>query len=180
MTRPLSDARRRLRPPLAPCGSTGTRVMPPAKKTSEMFVGKMLFTRFFSSRPCLSLSRHSCYASLVWPAYRTAKAVTPAVVTAVRTPSTRRPRKRASSLPSGASLARKRRADPASLARTPPAKVSYGGWFHDSFCRLLCFWLSKVLLFVAGTPEAESSPKDGLGMGTLGGPAEKNRKLQKK
>lgn len=35
-------------------------------------------------------------------------------------------------------------------------------------------------MFVAGTPEAESSPKDGLGMGTLGGPAEKNRKLQKK
>uniref|UniRef100_A0A3P8RM24 PTPRF interacting protein alpha 1 n=1 Tax=Amphiprion percula TaxID=161767 RepID=A0A3P8RM24_AMPPE len=32
----------------------------------------------------------------------------------------------------------------------------------------------------AGTPDAESSPKDGLGMGTLGGPAEKNRKLQKK
>ncbi|XP_039651742.1 liprin-alpha-1 isoform X6 [Perca fluviatilis] len=32
----------------------------------------------------------------------------------------------------------------------------------------------------AGTPEAESSAKDGLGMGTLGGPAEKNRKLQKK
>ncbi|XP_034471176.1 liprin-alpha-1 isoform X13 [Hippoglossus hippoglossus] len=32
----------------------------------------------------------------------------------------------------------------------------------------------------AGTPEAESSPKDGLGMGTLGGPADKNRKLQKK
>ncbi|XP_061886303.1 liprin-alpha-1-like isoform X1 [Entelurus aequoreus] len=32
----------------------------------------------------------------------------------------------------------------------------------------------------AGTPEAESSPKDGLGMGTLGSPAEKNRKLQKK
>ncbi|KAK0136747.1 Liprin-alpha-1 [Merluccius polli] len=32
----------------------------------------------------------------------------------------------------------------------------------------------------AGTPEAESSPKDSLGMGTLGGPAEKNRKLQKK
>eukprot|EP00064_Thunnus_orientalis_P018273 superscaffoldBa00004155_g18368 len=32
----------------------------------------------------------------------------------------------------------------------------------------------------AGTPEAESSPKDGLGMGTLGGPAEKNRKQQKK
>ncbi|KAK9542190.1 hypothetical protein VZT92_000073 [Zoarces viviparus] len=32
----------------------------------------------------------------------------------------------------------------------------------------------------AGTPEAESSPKDGVGMGTLGGPAEKNRKLQKK
>ncbi|XP_035855604.1 liprin-alpha-1 isoform X11 [Sander lucioperca] len=31
----------------------------------------------------------------------------------------------------------------------------------------------------AGTPESESSPKDGLGMGTLGGPAEKNRKLQK-
>ncbi|XP_075323692.1 liprin-alpha-1 isoform X4 [Odontesthes bonariensis] len=32
----------------------------------------------------------------------------------------------------------------------------------------------------AGTPEAENSPKEGLGMGTLGGPAEKNRKLQKK
>ncbi|XP_071387952.1 liprin-alpha-1 [Centroberyx affinis] len=32
----------------------------------------------------------------------------------------------------------------------------------------------------AGTPEAEGSPKDGLGMGTLGGPAEKSRKLQKK
>ncbi|KAL6113674.1 ppfia1 [Pungitius sinensis] len=31
----------------------------------------------------------------------------------------------------------------------------------------------------AGTPEADGSPKDGLGMGTLGGPAEKNRKLQK-
>ncbi|XP_072235913.1 liprin-alpha-1 isoform X4 [Leuresthes tenuis] len=31
----------------------------------------------------------------------------------------------------------------------------------------------------AGTPEAENSPKEGLGMGTLGGPAEKNRKLQK-
>ncbi|KAM3877196.1 liprin-alpha-1 isoform 4-T4 [Diretmus argenteus] len=32
----------------------------------------------------------------------------------------------------------------------------------------------------AGTPEAEGSPKDGMGgMGTLGGPAEKNRKLQK-
>lgn len=37
-----------------------------------------------------------------------------------------------------------------------------------------------VFMFPAGTPEAESSPKDGLGMGTLGGPAEKNRKLQKK
>lgn len=35
-------------------------------------------------------------------------------------------------------------------------------------------------MILAGTPEAESSPKDGLGMGTLGGPAEKNRKLQKK
>ncbi|XP_037548405.1 liprin-alpha-1 [Nematolebias whitei] len=32
----------------------------------------------------------------------------------------------------------------------------------------------------AGTPEAEGSPKDGLGVGTLGGPSEKNRKLQKK
>uniref|UniRef100_A0A3P8VFY2 PTPRF interacting protein alpha 1 n=1 Tax=Cynoglossus semilaevis TaxID=244447 RepID=A0A3P8VFY2_CYNSE len=32
----------------------------------------------------------------------------------------------------------------------------------------------------AGTPEAENSPKDGLGMATLGGQAEKNRKLQKK
>ncbi|XP_030579968.1 liprin-alpha-1 isoform X4 [Archocentrus centrarchus] len=31
----------------------------------------------------------------------------------------------------------------------------------------------------AGTPEAESSQKDGLGVGTLGGPVEKNRKLQK-
>uniref|UniRef100_A0A3Q3JQF3 SAM domain-containing protein n=1 Tax=Monopterus albus TaxID=43700 RepID=A0A3Q3JQF3_MONAL len=31
-----------------------------------------------------------------------------------------------------------------------------------------------------GTSEAESSPKDGVGMGTLGGPSEKNRKLQKK
>uniref|UniRef100_A0A665UYZ1 PTPRF interacting protein alpha 1 n=1 Tax=Echeneis naucrates TaxID=173247 RepID=A0A665UYZ1_ECHNA len=31
----------------------------------------------------------------------------------------------------------------------------------------------------AGTPEAESSPKDSLGMSTLGGPADKNRKLQK-
>ncbi|XP_053709210.1 liprin-alpha-1 isoform X3 [Synchiropus splendidus] len=31
-----------------------------------------------------------------------------------------------------------------------------------------------------GTPEGENSPKDGLGMGTLGGAAEKNRKLQKK
>ncbi|XP_032417477.1 liprin-alpha-1 isoform X5 [Xiphophorus hellerii] len=32
----------------------------------------------------------------------------------------------------------------------------------------------------AGTPDADGSPKDGLGMGTLGGPSEKNRKLQKK
>lgn len=32
----------------------------------------------------------------------------------------------------------------------------------------------------AGTPEAEGSPKDGLGMGTLSGTAEKTRKLQKK
>lgn len=32
----------------------------------------------------------------------------------------------------------------------------------------------------AGTPEAESSPKDAAGMGTLSGSAEKNRKLQKK
>ncbi|XP_046898364.1 liprin-alpha-1 isoform X3 [Hypomesus transpacificus] len=31
----------------------------------------------------------------------------------------------------------------------------------------------------AGIPESESSPKDGMGMGTLGGPAEKNRRLQK-
>ncbi|XP_013883990.1 liprin-alpha-1 [Austrofundulus limnaeus] len=31
----------------------------------------------------------------------------------------------------------------------------------------------------AGTPEAEGSPKDGLPAGTLGGPSEKNRKLQK-
>lgn len=31
----------------------------------------------------------------------------------------------------------------------------------------------------AGTPEAESSPKDALGMGTLSGTAEKTRKLQK-
>ncbi|KAM9317949.1 liprin-alpha-1 isoform 1-T1 [Pholidichthys leucotaenia] len=38
----------------------------------------------------------------------------------------------------------------------------------------------KDLPSQAGTPEAESAPKDGLGMGTLGGPAEKNRKLQKK
>lgn len=35
-------------------------------------------------------------------------------------------------------------------------------------------------MFLAGTPESEGSPKDGLGMGTLGGAAEKNRKLQKK
>ncbi|XP_061622189.1 liprin-alpha-1 isoform X11 [Phyllopteryx taeniolatus] len=32
----------------------------------------------------------------------------------------------------------------------------------------------------AGTPEAESSAKDALAVGSLGGPAEKNRKLQKK
>lgn len=32
----------------------------------------------------------------------------------------------------------------------------------------------------AGTPEAESTQKDGLGVGTIGGPVEKNRKLQKK
>ncbi|KAL1007631.1 hypothetical protein UPYG_G00089290 [Umbra pygmaea] len=32
----------------------------------------------------------------------------------------------------------------------------------------------------AGTPEAESSPQDALGLSKLGGPAEKNRKLQKK
>ncbi|XP_029624350.1 liprin-alpha-1 isoform X17 [Salmo trutta] len=32
----------------------------------------------------------------------------------------------------------------------------------------------------AGTPEAETSPQDALGLGKLGGPAEKNRKLQKK
>uniref|UniRef100_A0A8C5A1P1 SAM domain-containing protein n=2 Tax=Gadus morhua TaxID=8049 RepID=A0A8C5A1P1_GADMO len=38
----------------------------------------------------------------------------------------------------------------------------------------------KDPLSQAGTPEAESGPKDGLGLGTLGGPAEKNRKLQKK
>uniref|UniRef100_A0A8C7NKJ0 SAM domain-containing protein n=1 Tax=Oncorhynchus mykiss TaxID=8022 RepID=A0A8C7NKJ0_ONCMY len=31
-----------------------------------------------------------------------------------------------------------------------------------------------------GTPEAETSPQDALGLGKLGGPAEKNRKLQKK
>ncbi|XP_064868472.1 liprin-alpha-1-like isoform X2 [Oncorhynchus nerka] len=31
----------------------------------------------------------------------------------------------------------------------------------------------------AGTPEAETSPQDALGLGKLGGPAEKNRKLQK-
>uniref|UniRef100_A0AAZ3R9G9 SAM domain-containing protein n=1 Tax=Oncorhynchus tshawytscha TaxID=74940 RepID=A0AAZ3R9G9_ONCTS len=30
-----------------------------------------------------------------------------------------------------------------------------------------------------GTPEAETSPQDALGLGKLGGPAEKNRKLQK-
>jgi len=40
--------------------------------------------------------------------------------------------------------------------------------------------LNVVYMFPAGTPEAENSPKEGLGMGTLGGPAEKNRKLQKK
>lgn len=41
--------------------------------------------------------------------------------------------------------------------------------------------LMKILVvFLAGTPESESSTKDSLGMGTLGGPAEKNRKLQKK
>uniref|UniRef100_A0A8C6UW37 PTPRF interacting protein alpha 1 n=1 Tax=Neogobius melanostomus TaxID=47308 RepID=A0A8C6UW37_9GOBI len=32
----------------------------------------------------------------------------------------------------------------------------------------------------AGTPEAEGSPKDGVGLGTLSGTAEKTRKLQKK
>ncbi|XP_036399126.1 liprin-alpha-1-like isoform X2 [Megalops cyprinoides] len=32
----------------------------------------------------------------------------------------------------------------------------------------------------AGTPESESSPQDALGLGKLGGQAEKNRKLQKK
>ncbi|XP_024150861.1 liprin-alpha-1 isoform X1 [Oryzias melastigma] len=37
----------------------------------------------------------------------------------------------------------------------------------------------KDLPSQAGTPEAEGSPKEGLGMGTLGGPADKNRKLQK-
>ncbi|KAM4596333.1 liprin-alpha-1 isoform 2-T3 [Fundulus diaphanus] len=31
----------------------------------------------------------------------------------------------------------------------------------------------------AGTPDAESSPKEGVGMASLGGPSEKNRKLQK-
>uniref|UniRef100_A0A8C7JI39 SAM domain-containing protein n=1 Tax=Oncorhynchus kisutch TaxID=8019 RepID=A0A8C7JI39_ONCKI len=35
-------------------------------------------------------------------------------------------------------------------------------------------------LLTAGTPEAETSPQDALGLGKLGGPAEKNRKLQKK
>lgn len=51
----------------------------------------------------------------------------------------------------------------------------------------LVLFYHKVLLKVsfyfilpAGTPEAENSPKDGLGMATLGGQAEKNRKLQKK
>lgn len=43
---------------------------------------------------------------------------------------------------------------------------------------MLDLWAQCYVL--AGTPEAESSPKDGLGVGTLGGPAEKNRKLQKK
>lgn len=38
----------------------------------------------------------------------------------------------------------------------------------------------RCFLFSAGTPEAEASPKDGLTAGTLGGPSEKNRKLQKK
>uniref|UniRef100_A0A3Q2TIR7 PTPRF interacting protein alpha 1 n=1 Tax=Fundulus heteroclitus TaxID=8078 RepID=A0A3Q2TIR7_FUNHE len=32
----------------------------------------------------------------------------------------------------------------------------------------------------AGTPDAESSPKEGVAMASLGGPSEKNRKLQKK
>ncbi|CAG5849820.1 unnamed protein product [Menidia menidia] len=38
----------------------------------------------------------------------------------------------------------------------------------------------QICSLFSGTPEAEGSQKEGLGMGTLGGPAEKSRKLQKK
>lgn len=139
-----------------------------------------------------SLSILSPFGSIVWRACRTARAVTPAAVTAARTPSTKQPRRRASSLPSDVSLGRRRRADPAFLARTPPVKVSfyytaalvYVNVMHAAsiavFLALSDCWTRCLYMFLAGTPEAESSPKDGLGMGTLGGPAEKNRKLQKK
>ena len=139
-----------------------------------------------------SLSILSPFGPIVWRACRTARAVTPAAVTAARTPSTRQPRRRALSLPSDVSLGRRRRADPAFPARTPPVKVSfyytaalvYVNVMHAAsiavFPALSDCWTRCLYTFLAGTPEAESSPKDGLGMGTLGGPAEKNRKLQKK
>lgn len=57
------------------------------------------------------------------PACRTARAATPAAATAARTPSTKQPRKRASSLPSDASLGRRRKAEAAFLAKSLPVKV---------------------------------------------------------
>lgn len=127
--------------------------MLPVKKTSETFVGKTIACHPRNLWNCPMFvwcviahiycyfffpSNHLHFAPPVWLACRTAKVVTPAVVTAARTPSTKQPRRRVSSLPLDASLERRRRVDPAFLARTPPAKVSYTVGFLFPYSLYLC------------------------------------------
>lgn len=83
------------------------------------FLTLFTFLHYFHSFSSLL----SCH--VVWLPCRMAKVVTPAVVTAARTLSTKLPRRRVSSLPLDAFLGRRRKAGSAFLARTPPAKVRH-------------------------------------------------------
>lgn len=113
-----------------------------AMRTLETFEGKTWALHVLSPCPhfIFLFSLHPITYPLcptVWQACRTARVVTPAVVTAARTPSTKQPRRRVSSLPLDASLGRRRRADPAFLARTPPAKVwHWAQGFYSTTARL--------------------------------------------
>lgn len=116
-----------------PCGGKLTSVNQPLYVffffTSGKWLdlsAKSLWTNRSDSSVVVSTCKLSVFSfsTAVFLQCRTVRAVTPAAATAVRTPSTKRRRRKASSLPSDASSAKKRKAGRAFREKTLPVKVS--------------------------------------------------------